>query len=275
MKIVIQCPAKINSFLSVGPPGAGGYHSIRTLLHAVAVFDTLIVESASTTEVTSDWSDLPPENTLTRALALLQEVVKVPPISVHLEKRIPVQSGLGGGSSDAAGLLRAVCRLTGVPVDQHIVDIASSVGKDVPFFLIGGTARGEGFGDRVSPLEDLPTVYVLLAKPEEGIASGPAYAALDSTVREWREFPEKPWVQYNDFERVAPCVCGELTERMRIHGADIAGLSGSGSSVYGIFRTEAGAVIAQTKISAEFSGLWTSIAPTLTRAESLNMEVTL
>ncbi len=273
MKITVKCPAKINTFLSVGPPGAGGYHPIKTRFQAVSLFDDLELEPAAEDAVRSDWAELPSENTLTRTLNLLRELYPVPPLRVQLTKRIPAESGLGGGSSDAAGLIRAVVRLLSIPFDQHLFDIASAVGKDVPFFLVGGRAQGDGFGDKVSPLDDLPTSHFLIAKPNEGVSSAEGYRALDASPRDWAEYPDDPWALYNDFERVEPCVCGELNERMRIHGALGAGLSGSGSAVFGRFPSADIAEGAKKVLSGEFPDVWFHVCHSLTRAESLQMEV--
>jgi 4-diphosphocytidyl-2-C-methyl-D-erythritol kinase len=135
----------------------------------------------------------------------------------------------------------------------------------VPFFLLGGKARATGYGELLEPLSDVPTKWLLIVKPTESVSTGEAFHALDAAPREWRDFSDEP---YNDFERVAPCVCGEIAERLQVHGATHALLCGSGSAVYGAFTDESGATRAKERMAAEgFDEAW--VAPTLTREESL------
>lgn len=274
MRIEVRCPAKINTFLSVGPPDATGYHPIRTDFQAISLADTLIIQAAEQSSFHCFDEVLPEQNTVVKALNLLRECVQAPPISVSLRKRIPMQSGLGGGSSDAAGLLRGVCGLlTLEPPAEDIRAIAAAIGKDVPFFFVGGRARAEGFGEKLTALNDMPTRFVVLVRPSEGISTGEAYEALDAVKREWKEFP--PYDQtlreaYNDFLRVAPCACAEWIDRLLHFGATSAGLSGSGSAVFGLFDEESTAASAQKAIESE-GAPWCVLCRTLSREESLWM----
>ncbi len=264
--MLVHCPAKVNTFLSVGPAEASGYHPIRTMFQAVGLFDELEVAPSASDEVVSDWPDLPGENTVTKALRLVRELVPVPPVRVSIKKRIPAQSGLGGGSSDAAGLIRVVQKMyPDYTTNQFAHEVAVAVGSDVPFFLVGGLARGTGYGEKLEPLPDQPRKWLLIVKPEESVSTAAAYSELDRAPREWREFSDE---LYNDFERVAPCVCAEVAERLQVHGADGALLCGSGSAVFGVFDSEGRAQDAMANMAAEgFDTSW--VAPTLTREESL------
>lgn len=264
--MVVKCPAKVNTFLSVGPRDARGYHPIRTVFQAVGLFDELVVDESERDEVFGDWPELPVDNTITKALRLLREIVPVPPLRITLTKRIPSQSGLGGGSSDAAGLIRAVQRMHPDTTSDHLANtVALAVGSDVPFFLVGGRAQATGYGEQLVPLDDGPRQWLLIVRPEESVSTASAYALLDSIESEWRQFSEEA---YNDFERVAPPACGKIAERLGAHGAKNALLSGSGSAVFGEFDSEAAAFDAQERMFAEgFEVSW--VAPTLTREESL------
>lgn len=272
MKLKISCPAKINTFLSVGPPGAGGYHPIRTHFQAVGLFDDLIVERSEKAEISCEGFNLPPENTLSRTIRLMAEIYPVPSLNIHLVKRIPAESGLGGGSSDAAGLIRAIAFMLNLAIDQHLVDVASSVGKDVPFFLVGGRAKGEGLGDKVTPLDDQSARWLLLTRPSEGVSSAAGYQRLDEVKRPFADFPANFWTLYNDFERIAPCACGELAERLQMAGARGAGMTGSGSAVFGWFDDQESALRAEARLKAESSDLWTAVVPTLNRTDSIKLE---
>lgn len=269
MKVLVPCPAKINTFLSVGPPGPSGYHPIRSVMQAVGLHDQLTVESSEATSIECN-IELPKINTLTRTLDLLRDLVLVPPLKISLEKRIPIEAGLGGGSSDAAGLIRAISFLAGLPMDQHLFDVASAVGKDVPFFLMGGRARAEGLGDKLQPLEDEEPSWLIIAKPTEGVSSGPAYAALDQVPRPFADFPDDPWSGHNDFMQVAPTTCQGLVDQMKQLRASSAGLSGSGSAVWGRFARDYDAHEARDR--CQEMGTYVFTCPTLTRQQSLLLE---
>lgn len=270
--LVVPCPAKINLFLAVGPRDERGYHPIRTVFQAIGLYDTLTLEPEGVEDVFEcDWDGLPAENTLIKALRLVRELVPVPPLRMCLQKGIPDQTGLGGGSSDAAGLLRAVPQLVGSEVPpSFLADVAAAVGKDVPFFLIGGRARGEGYGERLSPLPDEDPSWIVVVRPEAGCSTQEAYARLDAQTYPFLEFPEGPEL-YNDFERVAPCESLEQIERLMAYGAEGALLCGSGSGVFGVFAEEKEARRAARRL-AEDSRITSWVAPTLTRAESLRIE---
>jgi 4-diphosphocytidyl-2-C-methyl-D-erythritol kinase len=262
----VRCPAKVNTFLSVGQRDSRGYHPLRTVFQAVGLFDDLAISTATEDVIVCDWSALPADNTMTKALRLLRELAPIPPLHIELTKRIPSEAGLGGGSSDAAGIIRFARKNYSETVSERFArEVAIAVGVDVPFFLVGGCARGTGYGEVLELLPDLPTSWLLIVKPEESVSTAEAYSALDSSPRVWKEFSDEP---YNDFARVAPCVCGEIAERLQVHGASHALLCGSGSAVYGAFCDEASALKAKDRMAAEeFSDSW--VAPTLTREESL------
>ena len=168
MKIRVPCPAKVNLFLAVGPPDPSEYHPIRTVFQAIGLYDYLEVETGGDRDsLTCSWDGLPPDNTVLKALRLYRELIPVPPLRMRLEKNIPALTGLGGGSSDAAGLLRALARLSSpAPRPEFVHDVAAAVGKDVPFFLVGGRARGEGYGERLAALPDRDRAWFLVVRPE-------------------------------------------------------------------------------------------------------------
>jgi len=270
--MVVLCPAKINLFLAVGPREPSGYHPIRTIFQAVGLFDRLTVERThGETTVESDSPSVPKENTVTHTLRLLNECLALPPLKIRLEKRIPVQSGLGGGSSDAAGLLRAIqaMHLGQVPeTEWHAV--AAAVGADVPFFLTGGRAQGEHYGDRITPLEDHAKQWVTILKPRAGCSTAEAYANLDAQTRPWREFPSEP-NGFNDFEGVAPQECQALLSEVRKQSPRLACLAGSGSAIVAIWDSCEQAQSCSDGISPVFDGE-RFVVPTLSRAESLQID---
>ncbi len=237
MVLSLRCPAKVNLFLSVGPKDNRNFHPLRTIFQAVSLFDILMVTTkTSKTEIVCQDFDLPQENTLTQTLNYVNELIPVPPLKIHLKKNIPSESGLGGGSSDAAALLRALQRILPVPLsEEQVFSFAAAIGKDVPFFLLGGKAQAEGYGEILTPLEESPTLWMVIAQPKAKVSTPKAYAALDAKERKWATFPKDQKIFYNDFEQVAPAACIKLKKQFLKLGAKEALLCGSGSAVFGIF----------------------------------------
>jgi 4-diphosphocytidyl-2-C-methyl-D-erythritol kinase len=271
--ITLRSPAKVNLFLSVGPPDAAGYHPLRSVMQAVGLFDEIQIVPADHDTLECNWPGLPAENTLTKTLRLIREQVPLPPVHIRLMKSIPAESGLGGGSGNAAALIRWAKSAVAHRIDDHFFyDVARAVGADVPFFLVGGRARAEGYGERLTPLPDADPAWLVIVRPEVGVSTASAYRALDAAPREWRNWPELtapvPTWLYNDFERVAPCLCGEVAERLQLAGAEGALLSGSGSAVFGWCSDPKQAeAVAERAREERLGQVW--VAPTLSREESL------
>ncbi len=265
MSLIVRCPAKINTFLSVGPRDERGYHPIRTVFQAVGLFDELEIAASQRDEFVCVGMDIDPKNTVTRALNLMRELANNPPLRIELRKSIPSQAGLGGGSSDAAGLLRAM-ESTVPGIDRRdLLSVALAVGADVPFFLVGGRARGTGYGQVLEPLPDELTRWLALLMPTDRVSTAEAYAKLDKASRDWAEFGEE---HYNEFERVAPCACLDLIEWGRNAGSLSSGLCGSGSAVYLSFASQEEAERA-TKAALNAGAEQSWVAPTISRSESL------
>jgi 4-diphosphocytidyl-2-C-methyl-D-erythritol kinase len=189
--ITVRVPAKLNLQLAVGPPRADGYHDLVTVFHAVSLFDQVTVESAGRDRVTvtGEGADRVPagqDNLAMRAVAALRAAARdrrSGPGSIHvtIAKRIPVAAGLAGGSADAAAALVACNELwtTGF-TPQQLRGIAATVGSDVAFALLGGTAVGRGRGEQLTPALAPATRYHWVLAFADGQLSTPAvYAALD------------------------------------------------------------------------------------------------
>lgn len=268
MKLIVRCPAKINTFLSVGPRDETGYHPVRTVLQATSLCDTMLVSTdAASTNVTFRGAAIEGESSVEKAIRLASELAPIPPLHVVLRKRIPIGSGLGGGSSDAAGILRAIQLILARPIaDEALFDIAAAIGVDTPFFLRGGRAIGEGYGEHLSPLSDEEPRWLVVAYPlGVPVRTPKAYAALDRLQYAWQLLPADLDATHNDFERVAPTESLALIERLRSLGAARAGLSGSGSAVFGFFGTRGEAHVARRELGTGW------IARTLSRGESLKV----
>jgi 4-diphosphocytidyl-2-C-methyl-D-erythritol kinase len=188
--VTARVPAKVNLQLSVGPPGADGYHDLVTVFHALALFDEVTVTSADTDSmvVTGEGArsvPLGPDNLAARAVAALVDAVgpgvrETPGLAIEIRKRIPVAAGLAGGSADAAGALVACNELWGAGLShQELAEVAARVGSDVGFGLLGGTAVGLGRGDRVTPALAAGTYHWVLAFADGQLSTPAVYAACD------------------------------------------------------------------------------------------------
>lgn len=271
--MLIHCPAKINLYLSVGPPDATGYHPVETIMQTIGLFDALHAQPSTTGQHEVVFSDksIGTENTIQKAITALEEAgLVLPPVKISVQKQIPHQSGMGGGSSNAAAIIRIAQLLSPEPLAPEKWDeIAAQVGVDVPFFLRGGQAKGFHYGEIIEELPDPEPFMLVIAKPTIGSDTTATYAKLDQHNLELKSFRGAESYGYNDFERVAPCESLEIIDRLQSLGASRAALTGSGSAVYGIFdQRDQEADQAATKLREE--GLEFAVAvPSLPRKDSL------
>ncbi|MGB0035586.1 MAG: 4-(cytidine 5'-diphospho)-2-C-methyl-D-erythritol kinase [Candidatus Acidiferrales bacterium] len=265
MKKSVRLPAfaKINLCLHVRGRRPDGYHELRTIFQAISLHDTLEISvepgsSGFNFIMTTDDPALPLDrkNLVVRAIeAISPEVGFQGSVTVHLEKKIPVARGLGGGSSDAAAALVGMVRLTKrkLPLER-LMEIASGLGADVPFFLFGGRALGVNRGDEIFPLPDGPKRSILVVSPRDiGVSTKDAYEWVSAELTNRAvpprifEFCALCWSRQgagvsNDFEgpvfRRYPYL-GKIRDGLLKRGAADAALAGSGSAVFGIFRNPA------------------------------------
>lgn len=179
MKLELFAPAKINLGLAVTGKLENGYHTLDTLFAALDVGDTIRLEardSGISLEVAGSDLAAGPENLVYRAAEMYLRAVGVSGgVRIHLEKRLPIAAGLGGGSSDAASTLLGLSRM--FPSNLNLPALAKSLGADVPFFLEGGARRARGIGEILEPVA-LPRAHLVLANPGVGISAREAYAGL-------------------------------------------------------------------------------------------------
>lgn len=273
--ITIAAHAKINLSLRIGDKRADDFHDVRTILQGIELADRVICEpSRGPFEIVCSTPGVPADRTnlvWTAAQRLWEAAARkgeLRDVRITLDKRIPARAGLGGGSSDAAAALVALRGLWKPTVtDQALHAIAAKLGSDVPYFLIGGTALGLARGEDVYPLDDLPRLWVVLIFPPFGIATADAYRWLDdmrdkgagtlsSTTLSAGSLPGT-WLGRgmplsNDLE--PPIVerhpvIGKLKDQLMKMGAAMAAMSGSGSTVFGVFTTERAAKGAAKKLA--------------------------
>lgn len=250
----MNAPAKINLTLEVLARRADGYHGIRSVMVPLDLADRLAFEPAKAFSFECDRSELADERNLA-LMAVRAACDALPPIRLRLSKRIPVQAGLGGGSSDAAAVLRAaMAGALGATPRRDWLAVARSLGSDVPFFLAGTAALVEGTGERVTPAGAIPPWHVLIVNPPVAVSTANAYRALDSHERPQRprsssvsiamlealqraEFRAVEGLLQNDFHDPTatgtPAIAAAI-EALHAAGASNALLAGSGSCVFAL-----------------------------------------
>ena len=319
MAVTVRSFAKINLGLAIGPARPDGFHALETIYQTVAAHDVIRVEAAPGDGIEIRCANpLVPcdeTNTCHRVAALLLRHSKQRArLAITIEKNLPVQGGLGAGSSNAVAALFALERELQAPLAAaERLRIAAEVGSDLPLFLLGGTVLGVGRGEQVYALAQLPAIACVLVTPPVAVSTAQAFRDWDEWLAgaakarsltavlasvtlskfsrsafEWLSYldvsgvpvegngdrAETPLLDLvragieNDFERVVFPQYPELRDvkrRLEREGADYASLSGSGATIYGLFRSRERAVQAAGRMSAE--GMATTVTETLSRGQ--------
>ncbi len=249
--ISIESPAKLNLSLLVQPPRDDGFHPIDSLVQTIEWCDRLVFEMASEgrDEVRFDGSELDPEdNLVTRALAALRVDTAVPPLRVLVEKWIPMEAGLGGGSSNAAATLLGAVTMARAEPDL-LQTVAPGIGSDVPLFLTGGSVMVSGIGEVIEPVEPLGGFAFAVVVPDFGLATAAVY-------RRWDEM-EGPQGESINQRKVPPGLrdgiplrndllpaamdleprLGDFMADLRVAWSGPVCLTGSGTACFGYFPT--------------------------------------
>ena len=251
----VRAFAKINRSLRVLATRSDGYHELRTIFQSIALHDTLTIRRArGRFQLTCDDPACPTDGTnlIARAAEQLWHAAgrRGAPrdVAIDLEKKIPMQAGLGGGSSDAAAALRALAARWRVGQSQ-VRTVAAALGADVPYFLEGGSVLGLERGDLLFRLADPPPAWVVLVIPDFGVSTSEAFAWFDATAPGKGAAARGELV--NDLE--APVAArhpeiGRIISALRRAGASQAAMSGSGSAVFGLFPSRPGAIRAAARL---------------------------
>ncbi|TFH33037.1 MAG: 4-(cytidine 5'-diphospho)-2-C-methyl-D-erythritol kinase [Deltaproteobacteria bacterium] len=264
-------PAKLNLSLQVFGKRPDGYHNIRSVMVPVSLYDEVTVEEAPAgISVECDAPGVPTDaaNSCHKAAALYLAWAGTPAgVRIRIRKAIPAESGLGGGSSDAAAALKGLIALTGKhPPPEALLEMAIRVGADVPFFLPGGAALVEGIGERLTPIPWNVPFHAVIVRPAFGLSTREGYARLGRVagalpprgrVPAFRTFSEVAAIVRNDFEAAWEPLhpeIGAIRRELTSVGAAAAGLSGSGSAVFGLFTSEGAALEARKTLSAVGDG---------------------
>lgn len=259
--IIEKAYAKINLFLNVTDCRDDGYHDIESVMHAVDLHDIISMDTKDSDKpeiILSSNSPLLSSSSSNLAYIAAEKYLSKyginAQININLEKRIPIGAGLGGGSSDAAATLRALNKIYNAAKPGELLEIALSIGSDVPFCLLGGTAHCLGRGEIMTAKAVKKKMHFVIAIGNERTSTPEAYRRLDSLYSE-SGFPEKSELcekmcsalgvsddisscVYNIFESVTDISdVKKIKEEMMKNGAKSALMSGSGPSVFGIFKS--------------------------------------
>jgi 4-diphosphocytidyl-2-C-methyl-D-erythritol kinase len=274
-RLQLKAPAKVNYRLDVLGKREDGYHDLRMVMQRVDLCDELeiIVSERTGIRVTCGSAGVPdgPGNIAWRAADALRKLSgRKVGIDISITKKIPVAAGLGGGSSDAAAVLMGVNELLELGLTQErLMEIGVKLGADVPFFIFKKPALAEGIGDQLTALEEVPAVWVVLVNPGIHVSTAWVYQNLQLTrkdsaaivPRSYSSLDEVCAVLSNDLEPVTfarfPAV-RELKEKLIAAGARGSLMSGSGSTVFGLFADEITARRAAEEIAKERG--WFSVA---------------
>ena len=275
-EIIVFAPAKINVILRILDRRPDGFHNLWSIMQTVALEDEVQIRlradrqdiqlRCDATQLAADQSNLV-HRTAAEVLARAQQSIG---LDIELRKRIPMGAGLGGGSSDAAATIIGLNRLLRLKWSPaQMADVGQSLGSDVPFFLFAPSALVAGRGETVRPVVVEGARWVVLVNPGFGVNTKWAYQELARTrtavtplslgQRELDRQSRVSWAQLiaageNDFE--APVFAAheklrEIKRSLQAHGAEVALLSGSGATVFGVFADEARARVAQARFASE------------------------
>ncbi|MBE6690062.1 MAG: 4-(cytidine 5'-diphospho)-2-C-methyl-D-erythritol kinase [Ruminococcaceae bacterium] len=266
--------AKINLYLTVTGKRPNGYHDLVTVMQSVSLADMLTVERVEEQGILLDTGGILPtdeSNLICRAAkAYFARSGKPFGVSVRLQKEIPMQAGMGGGSADAAAMLKALNLLDGNRfTEAELCEIGATIGADVPFCIVGGTRLCRGIGEIMEPVKNRLDGVLVVAIGGEGVSTPAAFGELDRKYGDFANVTATPATLlsamgegsitaatgcfYNMFEEVImPIrpVVGEIKDMMLKKGALATMMSGSGPSVWGIFSTEKEAAAAKDALLA-------------------------
>lgn len=282
---LLKSPAKINWSLYVLDKREDDYHNIISLMQCINLFDELWFELSDNLLVTSNIDIKQEENLVYRAAMKLRTALGITKgVKINLKKNIPVKAGLGGGSSNAAFTLMGLRRLWKLNItDEELIKIGAEIGSDVPFFFSCPMAFVEGRGEIIKPLEIKKNQTLLLIKPPVSISSAWAYSSIGEKKDKDLEFKKSLYQKniqlihnclnndmiydlkerlHNDFESIVfkkyPII-SDLKNRLIEKGAAVALMSGSGSTIFGVFKDKNEAL----DVSRHFHGYWCSVVETI------------
>jgi len=256
--MLLKSHAKINLYLEIGKKLKSGYHNIQSVMQLIELHDNISFESLDEDKIIIESNNKELEskyNLAYKAALLLKNNFKIKEgVKINIEKQIPLASGLGGGSSNAASALFALSKLWNLNLSQKkLINLASGIGSDVPFFISGETALVEGIGDKIKPLKKSPSLNIVLVNPGINVSTAWAYKEFDknkhklkakASINELVRAINKKNIKkisenlYNDFGPIIEKkfkVVREIKTNLKKFNALNSLISGSGPTVIGLF----------------------------------------
>ncbi len=276
-QITVRCFAKINLYLDVIRRRDDGFHDIETVFQPVTLHDTIFIgRTPGGISLTGDdrdiaWDD---SNLCWKAASLLlSEAAGSHGVSIDVKKRIPAGAGLGGGSSDAAGVLAGINELLGLGVERsRLMEMGLEIGSDVPFFLFGSPATGRGRGEILEKIEGLRNGTILIVKPDINVSTRWAYQnpnliltrsggghKLNCLLGGLKEFPDVALETCNSFQEVVAeeyPVIEQILVLLEREGARLSSMSGSGSACFALYEDDTTASRVRALMSDEGHSAW-------------------
>jgi len=257
--MIINAHAKINLTLDITRKRSDGYHDISTIMQSISLCDELELakNKDGKIKISCNKRGIPTDerNSAYKAARAILDYCNITDMGVNIfiNKRVPVEAGMGGGSADAAAVLMAMNKLFDLQLTESVlVDIAAGIGADVPFCLLGGTKRCEGIGDVMKDVSPLPDCLILICKPPVGVSTALAYSESDKYPQDgsfMTPLMEKA-LETGDINKVTECIGNRFDDILQIpdvqiikalmneYGAIKSSMTGSGSAVFGIFTDE-------------------------------------
>lgn len=258
--ITLQEPAyaKLNLTLDILGKRDDGYHEIESVMQQITLCDDVEIdlETGEDWKIECDWEEIPTdsENLAWKAAGVFYRAIGKDPqgVTIRITKRIPMEAGLGGGSADAAAVLRALNRHEGEPFTiWELSRLSAKIGSDVPFCVLGGTALAKGRGEKLAQLLPMPQCFYCIVKPEFSVSTPKLYAAWDEVAEPYhpdnngmgRALDQQNLMHVagylgNGFEPLVSAEHPEIEEIRQVMsdcGALGSAMTGSGSAVFGIF----------------------------------------
>ena len=292
MKILCRAPAKINLALHVTGQRDDGYHLLDTFVVYTALGDELVLSTPDglvedQLKLSGQFSSgLPSDgnNLVLRAIKLLRETlisqgIPAPAVQIELQKNLPISSGIGGGSADAAATLRGLTKLWNFHNDEAVLDVAKRLGADVPMCLKSSTLRARGVGDEITVVNGVTDFHLLLVNPGVSIATMDIFKSLSNKNNSGMDFSDFPTNQMlastrNDLQEPAishaPIIQNVLDAIAKLPQIQFARMSGSGATCFGIFETEEAAENAKTALANQHPEWWVKSTNSINDKEELD-----
>ncbi|MDE6181621.1 MAG: 4-(cytidine 5'-diphospho)-2-C-methyl-D-erythritol kinase [Eubacteriales bacterium] len=267
--------AKINPALDVVERLDNGYHNLKMILQTINLLDTITISKSNENKINLKtnifWLPTDHRNLVYKTAQFFKENYNIKDgIDIKLNKKIPVSAGLAGGSTDCAATLIGIRNLFKLPISNNeLFEIGKELGADVPFCLLRGTALAEGIGEKLTPIHYFPYCYIVVAKPSISVSTPTVFSSLN--IHDIKERPDIEKIIYylekQDLENVCKNFCnvletvtiakypliGKIKETMIKKGALGSLMSGSGSSVFGVYKTKKSALLAIKELKQKYN----------------------